>query len=200
MPAPITMRPILRQPHGKLPFVLFLSSVLASLGQAAQANEQTEARRPIEVRPQIEAMGSAELQRVAQVVRGCQYGGFPQYYSRVTTNGDSLRIRATPAGRVIGAAPNGWSVVVLEWSRNGVWARITSHFGDVGPYGFASAEYFRDGWVSAAYLKDLGRFCDKPPVVGQRVEPELFGEAAIEVQGDWLALGDALAKTASSSL
>jgi hypothetical protein len=162
--------------HWKQPFTLFLTGILASLGQTAQATEPAD--------------------QLAQVVRGCQYGDFPNYYSRVTTNkGDPLRIRNTPAGKTIGSVPNGWAVVVLEWSRNGVWARITSHFGDVGEFPFASAESFRDGWVAAAYLKDLGRFCDKPEAVGQLVQPAVFGEQPIEVQGDWLALGDALAET-----
>lgn len=156
----------------KLSFTVFLAGAIASIGQSAQAEE------------------------IAQVVRGCQYGGFPQYYSRVQTNqGDPLRVRATPAGRTIGSIPNGWAVVVLEWSRNGVWARVTSHFGNV-PNGFASAEFFRDGWVSAAYLKDLGRFCEKPGGVAQLIQPEVFGAKPVEVQGDWLALGDALAATA----
>lgn len=157
----------------KLSFTVFLAGAIASLGQSAQAEE------------------------IAQVIRGCEYGDFPQYYSRIQTNqGDPLRVRATPAGRVIGSIPDGWAVVVLEWTRNGVWARVTSHFGNVGPYGFASAEYFREGWVSAAYLKDLGRFCDKPAAVAQLVQPEVFGAQPVEVQGDWLALGDALAATA----
>lgn len=161
----------------KLPLAMLTVSAIAGLGQAVQAHESAE--------------------QIAQVVRGCEYGGFPQYYSRVTTNqGDPVRVRATPAGRTIGSIPDGWSVVVLEWTRNGVWARVTSHFGDVSGYGFASAEYFRDGWVSAAYLKDLGRFCDKPSAVAQLVQPEVFGAQPVEVQGDWLALGDALAETA----
>ena len=165
------------KPLWKLPFALFVASTLTGLGQAAQASESPE--------------------QLAQVVRGCEYGDFPQYYSRVTTNqGDPLRIRATPAGRTIGSVPDGWAVVVLEWTRNGVWARVTSHFGDMAGEGFASAEYFRDGWVAAAYLKDLGRFCDKPAAAAQLIQPEVFGEQPVEVQGDWLALGDALAATA----
>lgn len=156
----------------KLSFTVFVAGALASVGQSAQAEQ------------------------VAQVVRGCKYGDFPQYYSRVQTNqGDPLRVRATPAGRTIGSIPDGWAVVVLEWSRNGVWARVTSHFGNVDPYGFASAEYFREGWVSAGYLKDLGRFCEKPAAVAQLIQPEVFGANPVEVQGDWLALGDALAAT-----
>ncbi len=156
----------------KLPLFLAVTSILASLGQTAQASEQP----------------------LAQVVRGCQFGDFPKYYSRVTTNqGDPLRVRSAPAGSTIGSIPNGWAVVVLEWSRNGVWARITSHFGNIGEFGFASAPSFREGWVSAAYLKDLGRFCEKPTSAAQLIQPELLGTQPIEVEPDWLALADALA-------
>ncbi|NJN49409.1 MAG: SH3 domain-containing protein [Alkalinema sp. RL_2_19] len=143
-----------------------------------------------------DATGANSEQRLAQVVRACEYGDFPKYYSKVTTNsGDPLVVRQTPAGKAIGSIPDNWAVVVLEWSRNGVWARVTSHFGDVGEHGFASAEDFREGWVAAGYLKDLGRFCDKPDSVAQIVQPELFGTSPVEIQSDWLALGDTIAQS-----
>jgi Bacterial SH3 domain len=161
--------------HFRLACVLLLSGLIVSLGPKAQA---------------------AEALQVAQVVRGCQYDGFPKYYSRIrTNNNDPLRVRAAANGKVIGAVPNGWAVVVLEWSRNGVWAKVTSHHGDPGQYGFGNAPDFREGWVAAAYLEDLGRFCEKPESVAQLVQPNLFGAAPVEVQSDWLAMGDALAAT-----
>jgi Bacterial SH3 domain len=161
--------------HFRFACVLLLSSVIVSLGPKAQA---------------------ADGSQVAQVVRGCEYGDFPKYYSRIrTNNSDPLRVRAAANGKVIGAIPQGWAVVVLEWSRNGVWAKVTSHHGDPGEYGFANAPDFREGWVAAAYLEDLGRFCEKPERVAQLVQPQLFGALPVEVHSDWLAMGDALAAT-----
>lgn len=160
--------------YWKLSLLIVLSGAIASFAQQAQAEDST----------------------LAQTVRGCQSGGFPKYFSEITTNsGDPLRVRATPDGRPIGLIPDGWQVIVLEWSRNGVWARVTSHYGiDYPRYG--SAPDFREGWVSAAYLKDLGRFCDKPANVAQLLQPEVFGAQPVEVQGDWVALADSLAETA----
>jgi hypothetical protein len=103
-------------------------------------------------------------------------------------------VRASANGKVIGAIPHGWAVVVLEWSRNGVWAKVTSHWGVDEP-NFGSAPDFREGWVAAAYLEDLGRFCEKPESVAQLAAPNLFGAQPVEVQSDWLAMGDALAAT-----
>jgi hypothetical protein len=158
--------------HVRLAWVLLLSSLIVS------------------VAPQVQAA------QVAQVVQGCEYDGFPKYYSRIrTNNGDPLRVRASANGRVIGAIPDRWAVVVLEWSRNGVWAKVTSHHGAPGSRGFGSAPDFREGWVAAAYLEDLGRFCEKPESVAQLAAPNLFGATPVEVQSDWLALGDALAAT-----
>jgi hypothetical protein len=160
--------------HVRLAWVLLLSSLIVSLAPQAQA---------------------ANAAQVAQVVQGCQYGGFPKYYSRIRTNNrDPLRVRASANGKVIGAIPHGWAVVVLEWSRNGVWAKVTSHWGVDEPR-FGSAPDFREGWVAAAYLEDLGRFCEKPESVAQLAAPNLFGATPVEVQSDWLAMGDALAAT-----
>ncbi|MFM2431955.1 MAG: hypothetical protein RLZZ511_3168 [Cyanobacteriota bacterium] len=131
-------------------------------------------------------------QTVAQVVKACPYDGFPKFFSRIRTKqGDPLRVRATPNGKPIGAIPDKWAVVVLEWSRNGVWARVTSHWGEDDPR-FGSASDFKGGWVAAAYLEDLGRFCEKPEAVAQVVAPQVFGAVPVEVQSDWLAMGDAL--------
>ncbi|NEO83912.1 MAG: SH3 domain-containing protein [Spirulina sp. SIO3F2] len=164
-----------------LPILLWLS-IVSSLAQATQARATT---------PQPAS------KTLAQVVEPCEYGGFPKFYARITTNeGDTLNIRAnpSPSGAVIGAAPHGWAVRVLSWSRDGAWARITDHFGGGAPLGGAPS--LREGWVSAAYLKDLGRFCDKPVLndgaVGQLMQPELLGSKPVEVQRDRLATGDIL--------
>jgi Bacterial SH3 domain len=162
--------------HVRLGWLLLLSSLIVSLAPQAQA---------------------ANAAQVAQVVQGCQYGDFPKYYSRIrTNNSDPLRVRASANGKVIGSIPHGWAVVVLEWSRNGVWAKVTSHHGG-GRFGpvFSSAPDFQEGWVAAAYLEDLGRFCEKPESVAQLAAPNLFGAQPVEVQSDWLAMGDALAVT-----
>ncbi len=164
------------QKYWKLSLLILLSGAIASFAQKAHADDSM----------------------VAQTVRGCKYGGFPKYYSQVKTNsGSPLRVRATPDGKPIGVIPDGWQVVVLEWSRNGVWARVTNHFGIDNPH-FASAPDFREGWISAGYLKDLGRFCEKPASIAQLLQPEIFGAQPVEVQGDWLAMGDRLAETTLS--
>ncbi|MGB0562874.1 MAG: SH3 domain-containing protein, partial [Spirulinaceae cyanobacterium] len=136
--------------------------------------------------------------QLAQLVKTCgtENNGrrdFPLFYAEVTTDGSPLRIRDEPAGEQVGLVPDGWKLVVLEWSRNGVWARVTGAYGFIFPGGFVSAPEFEEGWVAAGYLKDLGRFCNKPTAVGQLVQPELLGATPVEVQTDWLALGDALA-------
>jgi hypothetical protein len=160
--------------HTRLALALLLSGTILSFAPKATAANRS--------------------QQVAQVVRSCESGDFPKYYSRITTkNRDPLRVRSTPSGKVIGAVPHGWAIVVLEWSRNGVWAKVTSHHGDPGQYGFGNAPDFREGWVAAAYLEDLGRFCQKPESVAQLVQPQLFGAQPVEVQSDWLAMGDVLA-------
>ena len=149
---------------------------LLAMGQAAQAD-------------------SGE-QLYAQTVQLCDRGEFPRAYVRVNTqSGDPLRVRSQPAGTQIGLIPDGWAVRVLEWSRNGYWVKVTSHFGfDPGEFGFGSAPDFAEGWVSAGFVKDEGRHCFKPGGVGQIVQPEVFGAAPVEVQGDWLAMADALAE------
>jgi hypothetical protein len=165
----------MRHYHFSLPLTLLLSGMILSFAPESQA--------------------AATSPQLAQVVRGCEYGGFPKYYSRIrTNNNDPLRVRAAANGKVIGAIPNGWAVVVLEWSRNGVWAKVTNHWGTDEPQ-FGSAPDFREGWVAAAYLEDLGRFCEKPASVAQLLQPNLFGATPVEVQSDWLAMGDALAAT-----
>jgi hypothetical protein len=166
--------------HLKLPFFLLAVGALSGLNQSAHAEES----------PQL----------YAETVQACQDGGFPHYYVRIQTNTDeSLRVWNAPNGTAIGSIPNGWAVRVLEWSRNGYWVKVTSHF-DAGRGGprterFATAQEFREGWVSAGFVKDLGRFCEKPEATAILLQPDLFGAQPIEVQGDWLARGDVLAES-----
>ncbi len=119
-----------------------------------------------------------------------------QRYARVMTERDPLRIRATPNGRVIGSVPKGWAVVVLERDPSGQWTKITSHFGEyTDTAGFGSAPYFRTGWVSSRFLRDLGEFCEKPMAMG--VAP-LVASASTAPAADWLALGDEIAQTSQA--
>jgi hypothetical protein len=173
--------------HLKLPFFLLAVGALSGLNQSAQAE--------------------AGAQQYAQTVQTCEgRGGFPLPYVRIQTNtGESIRVHSAPAGNAIGAIPNGWAVRVLEWSRNGYWVKVTSHF-DINPAVyerlgnssrsafFGSAPEFREGWVSAGFVKDLGRFCEKPEATAMLLQPALFGAQPVEVQGDWLAMGDVLAE------
>jgi hypothetical protein len=171
--------------HLKLPFLLLAVSALSGLNQSAQAEEGA--------------------QQYAQTVQTCEGGGgFPLPYVRIQTNtGESIRVHSAPAGNAIGAIPNGWAVRVLEWSRNGYWVKVTNHFGISpefpGRFGgregfFRSAPEFREGWVSAGFVKDLGRFCEKPEATAMLLQPALFSAQPVEVQGDWLAMGDVLAE------
>jgi hypothetical protein len=119
-----------------------------------------------------------------------------QHYARVITERDPLRIRATPNGRAIGSVPKGWAVVVLERDPSGQWTRITSHFGEyTNDAEFASAPYFRDGWVATRFLRDLGEFCEKPMAMG--VAP-LVSVAQPAPAADWLALGDDIAQASQA--
>ena len=145
------------------------------------------------------AQAEASEQLYAQTVSLCDRGEFPKAYVRINTrSGEPLRVRLRPEGQQIGLIPNGWAVRVLEWSRNGYWVKVTSQYGSWAPgrigSGFASAPDFAEGWVSAGYVQDAGRHCFKPEAVGQLVQPEVFGAEPVEVQSDWLAMGDELAK------
>lgn len=108
-------------------------------------------------------------------------------------------MRQSPNGRVIGSIPSGWNVIVLEWSLDGAWARVGSHFSrysdsyQIGAQTyFGGAPNFSNGWVSAAYLKDQGRLCQKPIGTALLSQPDLFGAVPVAVQSDWLAAGDRL--------
>jgi hypothetical protein len=127
----------------------------------------------------------------------CPEFNFQGFYARVTTQGDDLRVRATPNGDVIGSIPNGWEVIVQERDTTGNWARVTSHygerFGNDGP-AFGSAPNFRNGWVSTDFLTDLGFSCDKPFNLRSLLQPALFGQRQVVVGEDWLSRGDRLAR------
>jgi hypothetical protein len=117
-----------------------------------------------------------------QLAQACPYSDqVLQPYAEVTTvDGDALNIRSSPNGRVIGAVPDGWEVVTLGQDASGNWVRITSHFGETEEIGFISAPYFRDGWVSAAFLRNLGRFCDKPYNLRMYDQAAIFGDRTVE--------------------
>jgi len=116
-----------------------------------------------------------------------------QTYARVITERYPLLIRATPNGRVIGSVPKGWAVVVLGRDASGQRTRITSHFGQAR---FDSAPYFRDGWVSSRFLRNLGDFCEKPMAMGVA---HLVSQRTSTPQSDWLALGDEIAQVSQAS-
>ena len=157
-----------------------VAGALVTLGQTAHAQENSQVSR----------------QLYAQTVQLCDRGEFPKAFVRInTSSGDPLRVREEPAGAQIGLIPDGWAVRVLEWSRNGYWVKVTGHYGSAPRFGFGNAPDFREGWVSAGYVEDEGRLCSKPRAVGQLVQPEVFGAEPVEVQSDWLAMGDVLAES-----
>jgi len=116
----------------------------------------------------------------------------PQDYARVTTESTPLNVRSKPGGAVIGAIPRNWAVIVQGKDSTGRWTRVTSHFGDIGEYGFASAPNFRTGWVATRYLRPLGKFCQKPEPVGN------LEQSNPNALNDWNLLGDAIARSANS--
>lgn len=168
--------------------VLVLGSLSASCSQAQASRPESATEVSYSDQSPIAQDSSAHY---AQVVSPCPYSdSYPNFYVQVVTNdGDPLRVRSRPNGRVVGAAQDGWNVRLLEWSRDGAWARITSPWSSPG-IGNGSGE----GWVSAAYVKEVGRFCSKPRGVAELVQPEVFGAEPVQVQSDWLAMGDVLSE------
>jgi hypothetical protein len=113
----------------------------------------------------------------------------PEYYARVITDTDPLSVRSTPNGQAIGAIPKGWAVVTNGKDSTGDWTHITSHFGDIGSYGFGNAPNFREGWVSTRFLRPLGRYCYKP-ISLLNIPSRLFGGSSVVVHEDWTQRGD----------
>ncbi len=116
-------------------------------------------------------------------------------YAKVTTQRTPLNIRSSPNGRIIGSVPKGWSVVTLNTDATGQWTRITSHFGDVAPIGFASAPGFREGWVSTTYLEDIGTFCDKPMSLTRSELKTLSASKKLLIHEDWVQMGDRISRS-----
>jgi hypothetical protein len=88
---------------------------------------------------------------------------YSQRWVQVRTRSGSLNLRATPNGRVIGAIPSGWQVIVGRYDPSRKWAYVYPKFGDGSGYLFWSAPKFRSsGWVSADFLVPLGEACAKP--------------------------------------
>jgi hypothetical protein len=93
---------------------------------------------------------------------------------------------------VIGAVQAAGEVITLGRDSSGAWVRITTDIHGYGPESFISAPYLRDGWVSAAFLRNLGRFCDKPYNLRMQSQAAVFGDRTVEQQ-DWLQMADAIA-------
>lgn len=155
-----------------------------------------------EMQAQAVSLSSAE-DSVAQAVKPCFAEAYPLPYAEVITDKDPLTVRNKPNGKAIGSIPKGWKVTVLQWTRNGFWAFVSGPYGYGPTQGFVSAEKFREGWVSARFLKDLGRSCDKPGAAVSLVLPatQPFPHQASTVPAstvpastvhpsDWVALGD----------
>ncbi|WP_204105670.1 MULTISPECIES: hypothetical protein [Spirulina sp. CCY15215] len=117
----------------------------------------------------------------------------PEYYARVITETDPLSVRSTPNGSTIGAIPKGWAIVTNGKDSTGEWTHVTSHFGDIGSYGFADAPNFRQGWVSTRFLRPLGRYCYKPTAL-LKIPSLLFGGSSVVVHEDWNQRGDRLSR------
>ena len=123
----------------------------------------------------------------------CPYGGRKSPYARVTTQqGASLNIRSSPNGRIIGAVPNGWAVVPGRKDQTGRWTYL-----DYGTYyrypSFISAPTLRSGWVSTAFLRQLGSFCEKPVSMMRSNLKALSGTKQVLVHEDWVQMGDRIA-------
>ena len=172
-------------------------SLLAIGAVSAQASTAGAANGQVSADTSVEGEGSIQL---AQANLRCEEGTHANFYAQIATNSGPLLVRSVPAGTVVGAIPKGWTVIVLEQSDNGQWSRVASRYAKYDSYRagssvfFGNAPDFSEGWVSTAYLKHLGRFCEKPMNVSQLLQTEIFGQRPVEVQSDWLAMGDMLAE------
>ena len=172
-------------------------SLLAVGAMSTQASTAGAANSQIAADALTESESGVQL---AQANLRCEEGTHANFYAQIETSSGPLLVRSVPAGAVVGAIPKGWTVIVLEQSDNGQWSRIASRYAKYDSYRagrsipFGNAPDFSEGWVSTAYLKHLGRFCEKPMNVSQLLQPEIFGQRPVEVQSDWLAMGDMLAE------
>lgn len=116
----------------------------------------------------------------------------PQFYARVITEYNDLRIRSAPGGRVIGSVPKDWLVVVLQTDATGQWTEITSHYGD-GVFYWSAPDLTR-GWVASRFLEDMGEFCTKPTAaVGVQILATATAQQYLAHE-DWLQVGDRIAR------
>lgn len=143
------------------------------------------------------AATSEESNRI--LAQSYPYGDKRLPYAKVRTKqGDPLNVRSRPNGRIIGKIPDGWAVVTVRKDSTGKWVRITTHYGDVSEFediNYASAPSFRTGWVSADYLKQLGRFCEKPVSFMRSNMNGLFANKQVMINEDWLEIGDRISKS-----
>jgi hypothetical protein len=181
--------------HWKEAFTLITAMFLSVIGvktafATTKISKATVAEKPSLTPPQ--SNGETQL---AQACPNESHHQSPRPYARVTTQGDPLNIRSSPNGRIIGSVPNRWEVVTLNRDATGKWTRITSHFGDVAPIGFASARRFSEGWVSTAHLKNLGRFCDKPMNLMRSELKTLSETKKLLIHEDWVEMGDRISRS-----
>jgi len=137
-----------------------------------------------------------------QITQNCEEGKKSQQYVQVITlQGESLEVRSSPDGRVIGAIPSGWNVISLRQDATGRWTQIADHHtvlygGNLfeGATYFRSAPLFRKGWLKSSSLKNVGQHCDKPVSLQSLYPQRTQMGLAIPVNEDWLQLGDRIAK------
>ncbi len=124
------------------------------------------------------------------LAQSCPRGATKSPYARVTTQqGASLNIRSSPNGRIIGAVPNGWAVVPGRKDPTGRWTYL--NYGTNDRYN--SAPRLRSGWVSTAFLRQLGSFCEKPVSMMRSNLKALSGTKQVLVHEDWVQMGDRIA-------
>lgn len=122
------------------------------------------------------------------LAQACPYNNPRLRYGRVATqDGDDLYIRSRPKGKVIGAVPFGWAVVTVKRDATNQWIYIDEQY----PYNSAPA--LTRGWVSAKFIKPLGRFCEKPTAFIRTNMNGLFASSQVLVNEHWVQMGDRLA-------
>ncbi|HBE18822.1 MAG TPA: hypothetical protein DEG17_08955 [Cyanobacteria bacterium UBA11149] len=184
--------------HWKKAFTFIAAIFLSAIGvKTALATTTITKADKAEKTSLIPPLRNSEME-IAQACPTDSRHQSPRLYARVNIRMGTLNIRSSPNGRIIGSVPNRWQVIVLNRDKTGQWSRITSHVGDVSPFGFVSAPDFRDGWVATPYLKDLGKFCDKPMNL-MRSEMNTLSEGnKILVHEDWVQMGDRISRSISA--